>query len=57
MRDNASAHNSNVYDSRIVSVLPYYREYHGQIIDLVEKLEIDSPDWLDTGCGRMNLMW
>ena len=51
MRDNSSAHNSNVYDSRIVSVLPYYREYHGQIIDLVEKLEIDSPDWLDTGCG------
>ena len=51
MRDNKSAHNSSVYDDRITSVLPYYREYHAQIIDLVDKLDIPNPNWLDTGCG------
>ena len=55
MRDNKSAHNSNVYDDRITSVLPYYREYHAQIIDLVDKLDIPNPNWLDTGCGTGTL--
>ena len=55
MRDNKSAHNSDVYDDRIVSVLPYYREYHAQIIDLVETLDIPNPNWLDTGCGTGTL--
>ena len=55
MRDNKSAHNSNVYDDRITSVLPYYREYHEQIIDLVDTLDIPNPNWLDTGCGTGTL--
>ena len=55
MRDNKSAHNSGVYDDRITSVLPYYREYHAQIIDLVDKLDIPNPNWLDTGCGTGTL--
>ena len=55
MRDNKSAHNSSVYDDRITSVLPYYREYHAQIIDLVDKLDIPNPNWLDTGCGTGTL--
>ena len=55
MRDNKSAHNSGVYDERITSVLPYYREYHAQIIDLVDKLDIPNPNWLDTGCGTGTL--
>ena len=55
MIDNKSAHNSDVYDDRITSVLPYYREYHAQIIDLVDKLDIPNPNWLDTGCGTGTL--
>lgn len=35
MNDNKSAYNSGIYDKNIVSTLPYYREYHNQIIDLV----------------------
>ena len=40
MRDNKSAYNSSVYDKNIVSTLPYYREYHNQIIDLVKAITI-----------------
>lgn len=53
--DNKSAYNSDVYDEKIVNVLPYYREYHGQIMDLVESMGFDDPDWLDTGCGTGTL--
>ncbi len=35
MLDNKSAHNSDLYDDRIISVLPYYREYHARIISLL----------------------
>ena len=51
MNDNKSAYNSNVYDKNIVSTLPYYREYHNQIIDLMRAMELRDIDWLDTGCG------
>ena len=40
MRDNKSAYNANKYDENIVSTLPYYREYHNQIIDLVKAMGI-----------------
>ena len=55
MKDNKSAYNASVYDGHITSVLPYYREYHNQVIDLVRTLGIDSPEWLDTGCGTGTL--
>ncbi len=55
MKDNRSAYNSDIYDEHIVSVLPYYREYHGQVIDLVRTMEITKPKWLDTGCGTGTL--
>ena len=55
MNDNKSAYNSNIYDDKIVNVLPYYPEYHGQIIDLVNRLGYENPDWLDTGCGTGTL--
>ena len=51
IRDNKSAYNSKIYDEHIINVLPYYREYHNQIIDLVRAMGIRNPDWLDTGCG------
>ena len=55
MKDNRSAYNSNIYDDRIINVLPYYREYHGQIMDLVKAIGYKEPDWLDTGCGTGTL--
>lgn len=53
--DNKSAYDSSIYDEHIVNVLPYYREYHDQIIDLVQAYEQDTIDWLDTGCGTGTL--
>ena len=50
-RDNKSAYNSKIYDGHIINVLPYYREYHNQIIDLIRAMGIKDPNWLDTGCG------
>ncbi|MCR5383775.1 MAG: hypothetical protein K6E72_03925 [Saccharofermentans sp.] len=55
MKDNKSAYNSNIYDENIVSTLPYYREYHNQIIDLVKAMGTQNIDWLDTGCGTGTL--
>ena len=55
MIDNRSAYNSNVYDANIVSTLPYYREYHNQIIDLVRTTGLNDICWLDTGCGTGTL--
>ena len=55
MSDNKAAYNSEIYDARIASVLPYYREYHAQVIDLVRALNLESPRWLDTGCGTGTL--
>jgi hypothetical protein len=40
--DNRSAYDSNIYDEHIVNVLPYYREYHDQIIDLVRAYSEDN---------------
>lgn len=55
MNDNSSAYNSSVYDSNIVSTLPYYCEYHNQIIDLVRAIGKKDIAWLDTGCGTGTL--
>ncbi|SCW32962.1 tRNA (cmo5U34)-methyltransferase [Ruminococcaceae bacterium YRB3002] len=53
--DNSSAYDSGTYDARITSVLPYYSEYHKQVIDLVNTMGNSSPMWLDTGCGTGTL--
>ena len=55
MNDNRSAYNSDIYDEHIVNVLPYYKEYHDQVIDLVRTMGIENPVWLDTGCGTGTL--
>lgn len=55
MKDNSSAYNSNIYDGHITNVLPYYREYHYQVLDVVRAKGIESPSWLDTGCGTGTL--
>ena len=55
MNDNTSSFGSNIYDGNITSVLPYYREYHAQVTDLVKAAGLTSPEWLDTGCGTGTL--
>ena len=55
MKDNKSAYNARVYDSHIIDVLPYYQEYHKQVIDLVKATGQEAPAWLDTGCGTGTL--
>ncbi|MDE5792607.1 MAG: class I SAM-dependent methyltransferase, partial [Oscillospiraceae bacterium] len=58
MKDNLSAYNANDYDNHINSVLPYYQEFHAQIIDLIQVLNNNSNNniqWLDTGCGTGTL--
>ncbi|MDE6658254.1 MAG: class I SAM-dependent methyltransferase, partial [Oscillospiraceae bacterium] len=55
MKDNLSAYNANDYDNHINSVLPYYQEFHTQIIDLIRALNNNNIQWLDTGCGTGTL--
>lgn len=55
MNDNKSAYNSSIYDEHITNVLPYYREYHNQALDVVRAMGIELSVWLDTGCGTGTL--
>ena len=55
MKDNKSAYNSSIYDEHITNVLPYYKEYHNQALDVVRAMGINPPVWLDTGCGTGTL--
>ena len=55
MNDNKSAYNAGIYDEHIVNVLPYYREFHAQVIDMVRGMGLEAPEWLDTGCGTGTL--
>ena len=57
MNDNKSAYNSGIYDEHIVNVLPYYNEYHDQVIDIVRNMGVKAPKWLDTGCGTGTLAY
>lgn len=49
--DNASAHLSKDYDSKIHSTIPYYNNFHQEIINLIKSMDINPIIWLDTGCG------
>ncbi len=55
VKELSPVRDAGTYDGQIASVLPYYREYHGQIIDLVRTLKGDGADWLDSGCGTGTL--
>lgn len=55
MKDNSSAFNSTIYDSKVNAVLPYYTEYNKQILDLADVIGTKKAKWLDTGCGTGNL--
>lgn len=51
VNDNKSAFNSFEYDNNIKNTLPYYEEFHRQVIDVVRAMEFEQIKWLDTGCG------
>lgn len=51
MKDNKSAFNSIEYDEKITQTLPYYEDFHCQVIDLVKTMDHSEINWLDTGCG------
>ncbi len=55
MKDNLSSYTSNDYDKRINTVLPFYSQFHNQILDLVDCIDLQKISWLDTGCGTGNL--
>lgn len=55
MKDNLSSYNSSDYDARVSSVLPFYTEFHEQIIDLAKTYFKGEINWLDTGCGTGSL--
>ena len=58
MKDNTSSYNSSIYDANITNVLPYYSEFHGQVIDVAKMIILESKEkvkWLDTGCGTGTL--
>lgn len=51
MNDNKSAYISHEYDSKICQTLPYYEEFHNQVISLVKSMNLSKINWLDSGCG------
>ena len=58
MKDNTSSYNSSVYDANITNVLPYYTEFHAQVIDVAKTVASGKKEklkWLDTGCGTGTL--
>lgn len=58
MKDNTSSYNSSIYDENITNVLPYYSEFHGQVIDVARMIYLENKGkvkWLDTGCGTGTL--
>ena len=58
MKDNTSSYNSSIYDANIINVLPYYAEFHGQVIDVAKMIALENKEklkWLDTGCGTGTL--
>ncbi|MCR5651787.1 MAG: class I SAM-dependent methyltransferase [Lachnospiraceae bacterium] len=58
MKDNKSSYDSGIYDANITNVLPYYTEFHSQVIDVAKMISRGREKgikWLDTGCGTGTL--
>jgi tRNA (cmo5U34)-methyltransferase len=43
------------YDTHINVTIPYYREFHDEIINLIKAAGREPDLWLDTGCGTGTL--
>ncbi|MCD7927395.1 MAG: class I SAM-dependent methyltransferase [Oscillospiraceae bacterium] len=53
--DNASPMASGEYDRQIANSMPYYREFLGQILDILQQRGLTDGSWLDLGCGTGTL--
>lgn len=53
MKDNKSAFNSIEYDEKITQTLPYYEDFHCQVIDLVKTMDHSEINWLDKTTPRL----
>jgi tRNA (cmo5U34)-methyltransferase len=47
---------SKLYDSHIITTIPYYETFNLEIINLVTARGQEPAVWLDTGCGTGNLV-
>jgi tRNA (cmo5U34)-methyltransferase len=54
--DNRTPHLPADYDRQIRGVIPYYRELHTEILNLVRSYRPHPDAWLDTGCGTGSLI-
>lgn len=51
MKQNSTPFDVVEYDRQIKRTLPFYEEMFQQIVDIVRILNLQSPRWLDVGCG------
>jgi tRNA (cmo5U34)-methyltransferase len=49
--ENKTPHLPEDYDTKISTVLPYYRSFHEETINLIGSLPEKPEIWMDTGCG------
>jgi tRNA (cmo5U34)-methyltransferase len=49
--DNSTSHSSSAYDDEVQQTIPFYRQFHAEVIDLVRTVRPDVRVWLDTGGG------
>lgn len=54
--DNTTAHSASDYDTGVLQTIPFYTEFHAQVIRLVSAYQPSPNSWLDTGCGTGNLI-
>lgn len=53
--DNSTPHLAEIYDLQIKNTIPYYEQFHSEIINLIKISKCDAKIWLDTGCGTGTL--
>lgn len=51
MRDNKTSQPAREYDANVTKTIPYYNEFHNEILALVTAVHFQPDMWLDTGCG------
>jgi Methylase involved in ubiquinone/menaquinone biosynthesis len=49
--DNSTPHLSMVYDAQVLNTIPYYDNFHQEIVHTIRTVNNDPAIWLDTGAG------
>ncbi len=49
--DNTTPHLSAVYDAQILNTIPYYDNFHQEIVHTIQTVNKAPTIWLDTGAG------